>query len=396
MTIFQRTLISVLSVFLLFTFTLFRPELFVRHPSGVWLFKLIVFAQFFLLVFLFGRRSKVYFWSLLLLLGVGELAIWAYAHRLADGQRRYARGHLFFHEVVDGWDKNLIQYDPELSRFDSVLFYTLKPGIQNASFKSGFEVDTPIRTNRLGVRDDDQSLDNPAVIVLGDSFTMGWGVPDSSCFASVLERKVGQKVLNAGVSSFGTVREYNLFKRTKRDSCRVLIIQYCINDQPENDQLIAGTFEPSSRESYYEAVRYNALTADYYPFKYLHASLKACVQRLFVWSARSAVKNTKLTQKVSRQVPYEDSFFYAVQQIRKEYKGPIVITCLNPDTTTSETIEGFQAYLNRHSLSGIYLADVSDLLTPDDYFTLDNHINEKGHYKVADRLAEVINKYKLL
>lgn len=322
-----------------------------------------------------------------------EISIGLYAHWLAEGQRHYSRGRLFVQEVVDGWDKNLIQYDPQLSQYDPTLFYTLKPNITNGLFKSGFEIRTLIRTNALGVRDDAASLNHPSVILLGDSFTMGWGVADSACFASVLERKLGQRLLNAGISSFGTAREYELLKRIQYDSCRVLVIQYCVNDQPENTELTAGTFRPSPPERYRAAVHYNALTADYYPFKYCYALLKACVQRL-------AVHNTTVGRQQpgakSREVPYEESFFYVIRQIRKLYGGPIVITCLNPNTTGPEVVAGFRSYLASHPMPGIYLADVSALLTADDYFTLDNHINQVGHRKVAQQLEAVIRANRLL
>lgn len=396
MTALQRTSIGILWVALLFISTLFRSELFVTTSVGVLLFKFLVVGQFLLPIFLFAPKGAASQCALVGVLVLVELTIWAYGRYLANTQHHYVRGRRFIQEVMDGWDKNLIQFDPQLSQYDSTLFYTLKPSITDIPFKTGFEINTPIRTNSLGVRDDETSLDNPAVIFLGDSFTMGWGVTDSACFTSIMERKLGVKTLNAGISSFGTARESAIFKRIRRDSCRVLVLQYCLNDQDENAQMAAGTFAPSALDKYESATRYNSLTADYYPFKYLYAVLKLGVQKVRVWQASYSNERRKSTEVVPSTISYEEAFFAVVRHIRKEYTGPIVITCLNPEVTTSETIRNFQSYLKRFPMSEIYLADVSDVLTPEDYFTLDNHINSGGHRKVAERLVAVICKNQLL
>jgi len=70
-------------------------------------------------------------------------------------------------------DWNIIQMDSRCAQYDSSLFYTLKPGsfqFENREFTNDFKV------NRLGLRDDEKSLNMPKAIVLGDSYAMGWGV----------------------------------------------------------------------------------------------------------------------------------------------------------------------------------------------------------------------------
>ena len=64
------------------------------------------------------------------------------------------------------------EYDPELT-------YRLRPG---ACTFSELEFVTDYRINSLGVRDDEASLDGPEIIVLGDSFAMGWGVEQQESF----------------------------------------------------------------------------------------------------------------------------------------------------------------------------------------------------------------------
>src|SRR5262249_34040077 len=93
---------------------------------------------------------------------------------------------------------------------------------------------TDLYVNRLGVRDDEESLNAPEIVVIGDSIAMGWGVQQDETFAQLIERRTGRKVLNAAVSSYGTVREMKMLNRIDLSHATHLIIQYTENDWPEN------------------------------------------------------------------------------------------------------------------------------------------------------------------
>jgi hypothetical protein len=128
-------------------------------------------------------------------------------------------------------DRNYLQIDPAAIRWDAELGYTLRPG----EFRfSNTEFSTSYRVNSLGPRDDEASLHQPEVVVLGDSFAMGWGVEQNETFAQVLERLTGLRVLNAGVSSYGTVRELRMLARVDTSATSWVVIQFCNNDFFEN------------------------------------------------------------------------------------------------------------------------------------------------------------------
>src|SRR5687768_4014732 len=67
-------------------------------------------------------------------------------------------------------DRNIVQYD--CGQYDPKLFYRLKPG--ECTF-TNTEFSVLNQINRKGLRDDERSLEAPEIIVLGDSYTMGWG-----------------------------------------------------------------------------------------------------------------------------------------------------------------------------------------------------------------------------
>ncbi|WP_119389759.1 SGNH/GDSL hydrolase family protein [Taklimakanibacter lacteus] len=150
-------------------------------------------------------------------------------------------------------DQRYIQYLPDCAKYDRKLTYTLKPG--SCRF-SGREFDTTVTINSLGVRDNEQSLQAPEIFVLGDSIAMGWGVEDDETFASIVENETGIKVLNLAVSSYGTVREFDISNRADASRLNTLIVQYSHNDLEENKTFVDhGNKLPISGNNVYETTR---------------------------------------------------------------------------------------------------------------------------------------------
>jgi hypothetical protein len=116
-------------------------------------------------------------------------------------------------------------------RYDPQLTYLLRPG---ECRYGDTEFDTLVHVNSAGLRGSEESLDNPDVVIVGDSHTLGNGVRQEKIFATRLENSSGLKVLNAGMSSYGTARELMLLRKLGVDKAKYIIIQYCRNDYNEN------------------------------------------------------------------------------------------------------------------------------------------------------------------
>lgn len=164
------------------------------------------------------------------------------------------------------FDRNVIQVMPECAIYDPSLTYTLKPGrcvFASREFSNTYDI------NSLGVRDDEASLSQPHTIMIGDSLTMGWGVDQHESFPAVFERLSGVRTLNAGVSSYGTVRELRMLERVDRSALKHIVIQYNDNDTLENQQLVERPpFKTLSREQYDRTVQEQAGLLQYFPGKY--------------------------------------------------------------------------------------------------------------------------------
>ncbi len=391
MTRSQIRLVGLLFLVLMIALTVFRFDWFLVNALTVWIFKGLVAGSVVGLAIWLGRVGRVSTWVFLGIFGLAEAGVWGYTAYLMRGRRNQAPGFAFFRSLTEDWHKNLLQYDPALSQYDPGLFYTLKPGLRGGQF-SNQEFSVRIDANRAGLRDDDAALQHPSMVVLGDSFALGWGVADSASFPSQLERMLGQKTLNAGVSSFGTARETELLRRLQLDSCRLLVVQYCTNDDHENKVYRQGHFrlQTSGREIYDQYVCSNSVMGHYFPFKYLYSALRTGLVR---WQQRTAPAPAPVvasTPVAEETLTPTTTFFQIIARVQAVYHGPVLVTYLDSYATTPEVMRLFGQHLQAHPLPNVYLADVSDVLTPDDYFVFDNHIRAKGHRKVAERLYEVI------
>ncbi len=88
--------------------------------------------------------------------------------------------------------------------------------------------------------------------------------------AVALALRVGRRVLNAAISSYGTVRELMLLGRRDSSRLRHLIIQYGYNDHRENRTFLErGELPISERQRYRATVERHRRTTRYFPGKHL-------------------------------------------------------------------------------------------------------------------------------
>lgn len=294
---------------------------------------------------------------------------------------------------------NTTQYDTNLSHFDPELGYLYK-----ASIRSGFGNwefgPNEFHTNTLGLRDDEASAKDPVIIALGDSFTTGWGVEQHETYAQRLEELTKVKVLNGGVSSFGTVREALLLKKLPRDSCRLLIVQYCYNDLAENkkwaDALLAGKqYQPSfDQENFYRRQLQNAAGYQYVPFKYTFEIGKKAAKFLFLKPGDHDPFARHGANKPQDHVQY---FFRGIKLIRQFYRGNIVvISTSNSLKADTEFIQTAQSHADSSSFRNLHFLNVAGTFKDQDNYVVDGHNTASGHLSIARQLFTFIQKHNLL
>lgn len=292
-------------------------------------------------------------------------------------------------QVYRHFNRSLIQFDPRCARYDPGLAYTLKPGtctFENIEFKNDY------RVNRAGVRDEDARLDAPEVIVLGDSHAMGWGVGQEEALPQVLARKIGRRVLNAAVSSYGTAREMSLLDRLDASRLRVLVVQYSDNDLPENRTFGEnGNHLPIMSEAQYQnIVRHYASQRSYYPGKYVY--------RLFLKVFRLEEPEPDQT-RMDPVTPAEEAQLFVhvlthASRASLDHVQVVVFEVNEQIRPARPFIAALDAVRRRDAnpafIRDLIALDVAPLLTADDFYRLDDHMNARGHEKVAAALAGAI------
>ena len=276
------------------------------------------------------------------------------------------------------FDRNTIQVMPTCAIYDATLTYTLRPGsctFANREFTNRYAI------NALGVRDDDASLVRPRIVVLGDSIAMGWGVDESEAFPSVVERLTGQRTLNAGVSSYGTVRELRMLERIDRAAVTDVIMQYSSNDLAENQQLADGRFKTLSPEEYERTVRAQADTLRYHPGKY---ALNLLIMIRNLARARQANAHAPTREDEAR------AFLNVLAQSPVDL-APHTVTVLSLEAGFVDAVRPLAAASPLPAIRRLRYLDLTSLAsTPGAYYVLDDHPTALGHAAIGRALAAAI------
>ena len=306
-----------------------------------------------------------------------------------------------FDQYYNSFARSIIQFDKKASVYDPQLFYTLKPGARfrfsNAEFDNAFSV------NRLGVRDDDSSLNKPAVICLGDSHAMGWGVDQDSTFCQQLEHLSGLRVLNTGVSSYGTAREIAALHKFDTSGLAYLLVQYCDNDFEENSAYIKNNYilKVSSQQEYDKTVRSVDLLSGYYPGKhFLNVSqlvVKRSINKVFPVFSFSGSPSAVMTDSSQARL-----FLDILSHAPVNFETCKVIL-LYPGNNFSH-IRAFEkitdSLLQQPPYKALFGNNVRmlkvselELVQPDDYYILDNHMRSSGHRKIAQGIWKMMQAF---
>ncbi|HKB14359.1 MAG TPA: SGNH/GDSL hydrolase family protein [Vicinamibacterales bacterium] len=300
----------------------------------------------------------------------------------AHPSSRYPPALLEFLRWEYFYRRSVVQLDEGRARYDPELLYTLRPG--RFTF-ANIEYSTPYAVNSLGVRDDEAALAHPEIVVAGDSYAMGWGVQQDEAFPQVIRGKTGRRVLNAAVSSYGTVREMRLLDRVDMSQATTLVIQYCSNDFDENDQFEehGNRHVPSREQEWLQAIASQQRTAHYRPFRMLYDSA--------VWIKRG-IEGHRWGGFEFFPPPAEraaerflNAVIYAPHQDLTRLR--ILVTDPEPDPRFIRALDRlhrdpkYPPYIRT-----MQIVDVSALMTPDVRYVLDDHPNARGQRLIAEAL----------
>lgn len=314
---------------------------------------------------------------------------------------RHPPPHQFALRVISSYyvqhDRRIIQALPECAIYDPETTYILRPG--SCSF-SNREFSTSVNVNSAGLRDDEASLLGPEIIALGDSVAMGWGVHAGETYAKKIQALCGVKVLNAGISSYATVRSLRLLGRLDLSNVRAILLQYSDNDFGENAAFFSqdNTLEIAPRSRYEEIQRDHIQRGRYFPGKhtlrFVPFALTRTLSRLPSTNGAGVVAQKSSQGEESNAELHAKYFLNALVHSTNIPDGiPILIFEINGRGKNSREFTSSLRTLVESTelppdLGPLIIIDMDDGLTYDKFFVLDEHINAHGHNYVALRLFE--------
>lgn len=286
-------------------------------------------------------------------------------------------------------DRHMIQFEEAAARWDERLGYTLRPGTFHFS---NTEFDTRYLVNSKGLRDDEASLHAPAIVVVGDSFAMGWGVEQDEAFPQHLETLSGRAVLNTAIASYGTARQLRLLRDLDLSAARHLVIQFCNNDYFENlaFEREGSRFQVQSADSYNDAVRSYRSMRRYWPGRY---SFTLLGRRLEHGAAApdhpdpadpaNQRRQAELFIDVLVRSPVDLSHLQIITFELNSHNryGGLFIPALREVIADGD----YPPHITR-----MVASDLAAELNSDLFFHLDDHITAEGHHHLAQRLWEII------
>lgn len=407
MRLLKRTLIFVGILVLLKVVSIlldkYSPYTILFHQSLVTALQLFVFFWYVLgaVIGLFAKKNPArgarITWIVLLLLVVGGELLFSFwlKHPKDIPVSMY---HGFKDYYVHNY-RNIVQVERSCSEFDSAFFYRLRKN--NQCTFSNIEFSNAIKTNSRGFRDDEASLSAPGIICIGDSYTMGWGVEQHEAFPDRLEKSTGIRTLNAGMSSFGTVRELRQLATLDTSACKWVVLQYCNNDVAELKPYVENnyTLETSGAASYDTLVRRSEWNHAYYPGKtffsvgmyWLKGSIKNMVGR-DKGEYKMPVGAAMVTIPESAKL-FADALAHSAGLFTN--RSLIVLYAYENGRMDTVFIPAVQNLLNTSPYkekftSPVYFVNTSDFLTPADGYILDDHYNAEGHRKITEAIKKII------
>ena len=287
------------------------------------------------------------------------------------------------------WSRvSLIQYDADCAQYDPELSYTLRPGTC-AFANEGFL--TAVGINSAGLRDDERALVAPAIIVTGDSHAMGWGVEQDDTFAEFIQIGTGQATLNAGISSYGTVREVEMLKRLDLSGLRTLVVQYSDNDWWENRTYLENDLKLpiQDQESYARNVDENP-DFRYFPGANLRDAIKLILARFAPPDTEDAPAPATATKGMNTADMFlrvlasgdfpSDGVHLVLLEVNTHGRG---------DGSFIENAEGSaELAALRDRFKAVSFIKTHEFLGPEDRQFPDGHMTLSGHKKVAEAILQ--------
>lgn len=263
-----------------------------------------------------------------------------------------------------------------------------------------------VRTNSLGLRDREYDLTDESakrVLLVGDSFTFGYGLNREDIFDAKLERKLretGEKyfVINAGVNDWGTLQEV-VYARDHFElfSPDVIVLTFCGNDPEGDRRYLAQVRQDFQGYFYFPGKAF--LRRQSHLYRLLRSQVWALEQRLDEpEGAGQRAEAVHVDPQTGYRIPNEAwrATLATLRDFHRDFlefnaEGVLLIQATAP---WDERIRArLSSIANGENLVYVDLADEARELSPSERrLPYDAHWSERMHSISAERLFETITE----
>jgi lysophospholipase L1-like esterase len=273
------------------------------------------------------------------------------------------------------------------------------------------EYRTRVSTNSIGLRGPEvaptKAQGTKRLLCLGDSFTFGKGVDDSTTYTAQLQHALDARlghdaweVLNAGVVSYGTANAYQFLKaRGLALEPDAVVLQMCWNDFQENVECglfslddganLVAAADPYARlrkmVRLHDRIPGHALLDNSYLFNFVRVRLNLAV----LWpTRRNTVQVDERAQKAAgaAQERMATVLLQHVARVCSDDQISLIVVLFDLKPTWNQLVrDALQA-------EQVHVLDFGDLRqrSPQLYYAVDGHWNPAGHRYVATHLATTL------
>jgi len=367
-------------------------------------FLLLGLALWLLMQLLFLRKMKVpLWWAALILVVLLSLGEWVCSYLLQHAEKVGPNMHAYLLDYYLRRERPLPEATSDCARYDAELGYTYR--FNGQCDRSAPEFSDTMYFNIAGLRDDEASLKGPEIICLGDSYTVGTGVGQQQTWPQVLEQTTGMKVLNAGISSYGTARETMLFKRLDTSQLKYIVIQYCFNDVHENSLYAKdGKLDIRTEQEHIDIVNHHKWATKYYPLKRVLTLSQAIVQdkaRKLIGRKNGLIDPPGAVFDTSYVGPASYDLVQILYRSGIDFnKVKVIVADMNRypvfdhHLTDSARIYMQQPQFNDAFRKSVQFIDISKINDQQYYYPLDNHLKAEGHELLAVLIAEELKRLR--
>ncbi len=266
------------------------------------------------------------------------------------------------------------------------------------SNSSGNYYGIDITTNSFGFRGSEISKEKndsiDRILFIGDSFTLGWGVPFDSICSKVLEKKlnyskINYEVINTGIGNYNSIMEVELFKLKGLElKPNIVILMFFVND-----------VEPIPKVS--------RLESSFIRNSYLFAFLFDKIQKISVlmnkhnnW--KNYYKKLYFNENIDALIQNKESLYELINICKQEHINLIIVNIPElhelkeyPLNISTQYIENIATEKN---VRFIDLLDYLQDYKPESLWISqeDVHANAKANYIFANTIYEKLLEWELI